>query len=169
MASLKSPLSVRLSDEDSNFLAELEIDGAVTASDKIRGLIRLARQQVDPPESFAEALAVSHERLGATARALRLVEQEAGVHSEVSVGLLTAAEEFLALALMVPVSDRKEVRASLIRHEARLVDCAARLTEHLLRWAVTPTAPAYDPSVVARRVADLADLMKLISAVTPSR
>ncbi len=40
MASLTTPLSVRLSEDDTSFLSKLEIDGAVTASDKIRGLIR---------------------------------------------------------------------------------------------------------------------------------
>ena len=169
MASLNSPLSVRLSDEDTNFLAELEIDGAVTASDKIRGLIRQARQRAEKPESFAEALAISHDRLGATIRALRIVEQEVGVHSDVSVGLLAAAEEFLALALIAPRSGEDDAAAELKRHEARLVDCATRLAEQLLRWAVTPTAPAYDPTVVARRMAGLTELMRIICASSDAR
>lgn len=167
MASLTTPLSVRLSDVDTSFLSELEIDGAVTASDKIRGLIRQARQRSEPVASFPAALALSHDHLAAAIRAIRVLEQEADCHSEVTVGLMTTAEEFLALALAVPGAD---VGAEeLARYEARLVDCAARMTEQLLRWAITPAAPAYDPRVVTRRLSGLTDLMQLVSAARAAR
>ena len=164
MASLTTPLSVRLSEEDTVFLAGLEVDGAVTASDKIRGLIRLARQRSQTPDSFPTALAISHDQLGSAVRALRIIEQELGEHSDVAAGLMTLAEEFLALALVAPRPGGQTSREDLVRHEARLVDCAARLTEQLLRWAVTPTAPAFDPKVVSRRVAQLVDIISLTTA-----
>lgn len=163
MASLSTPLSVRLSDHDTSFLAELEIEGAVTASDKIRGLIRQARQRAEPIDSFPVALAVSHDHLGAAIRSLRVVEQELDHHSEVAVALMTAVEEFLALALAAPRAGASI--EDLARHEARLVDCAARMAEQLLRWAVTPSAPGYDPTVVWTRMSRLSDLMQLVSAV----
>ena len=72
MASLTTPLSVRLSEDDTSFLSKLEIDGAVTASDKIRGLIRQARQRAEPLDSFPAALAVSHDHMAATVRAVRV-------------------------------------------------------------------------------------------------
>lgn len=169
MASLTTPLSVRLSEEDSSFLAKLEIEGAITASDKVRGLIRQARQGAEPIESFPAALAVSHDHLANAIRAMRVAEQAQDLHSDVAVGLMTTVEEFLALALMPPRSDSLTASEDLVRHEARLVDCAARMTEQLLRWAVTPTAPAYDPAVVARRIAGLSDLMRLVSAVEAAR
>lgn len=169
MASLNTPLSVRLSDEDTSFLANLEVDGAVTASDKIRGLIRQARQRAEPVDSFPAALVISHEQLAAAVRAVRIIEQDLDCHSDVAVGLMTVAEEFLALALTAPRPGSAGAADDLVRHEARLVDCGARMTEQLLRWAVTPTAPAYDPAVISRRLADLADLMRLVSAATAAR
>ncbi|MNU30065.1 hypothetical protein D3C71_185470 [compost metagenome] len=169
MASLNTPLSVRLSDEDTSFLAKLEVDGAVTASDKIRGLIRQARQRAEPVESFPAALVVSHEQLAAAVRAVRIIEQDLDRHSDVAVGLMTAAEEFLALALTAPRPGSSDAAEDLVRHEARLVDCAARMTDQLLRWAVTPTAPAYDPAVISRRLGELGDLMKLVSAAPAAR
>jgi hypothetical protein len=167
MASLTTPLSVRLSEDDTSFLTELEIDGAITASDKIRGLIRQARHRSEPVASFAAALTLSHEHLAVATRTLRVIEQEANCHSDVTVGLMTSAEEFLALALAAPRAGATP--EDLARHEARLVDCAARMTEQLLRWAVTPTAPAYDPSVVTRRLASLTDIMKFVSATNAAR
>ena len=169
MASLTTPLSVRLSDDDTAFLARLEVEGAITASDKIRGLIRLARQRADQPDSFPAALAISHGQLAAAVHAVRVIEQEIDAHSDVTVGLLTTAEEFLALALAAPRPNAGAGQETLARYESRLVDCAARMTEQLLRWAVTPTAPAYDPTVVARRIEGLADLMRLISAASAAR
>ncbi len=169
MASLSTPLSVRLSEEDNGFLAVLEIDGAVTASDKIRGLIRQARQNAEPIQSFSTALSLSHDHFSSAIRALRAVEQDLDAHSEVAVSLMTTAEEFLALALIAPRPGAETTAVDLQRFEARLVDCAARMTEQLLRWAVTPTAPGYDAHVVSRRLAVLDDLMRLVSAATAAR
>ncbi len=167
MASLTTPLSVRLSEDDTSFLAKLQIDGALTASDKIRALIRQAREREGRPESFSAALAISHDQLAASFRALRLLEAGAEAHSDVAVGLMTTAEELLAVALSAP--GEAGGREALVRHEARLVDCAARMTEQLLRWAVTPTAPAYDAGVVARRIAALGELMQIILAARAAR
>lgn len=169
MASLTTPLSVRLTDEDTSFLARLQMDGALTASDKIRALIRQARERTGQPESFSAALAISHDQLAGSMRALRVLEIEADAHSDVVIGLMTSAEEMLAVALSAPRPDEGGDRQALVRHEARLVDCAARMTEQLLRWAVTPTAPAYDARVVARRIAALGELMELILAAKAAR
>lgn len=164
MASLGIPLSVRLSGEDTSFLARLEIDGAVTASDKIRGLIRQARQRTEEVDSFPAALGISHDQLASAVRAVRLLEQECGAHSDVVIGLMTTAEEYLALALAAPRPGVADAATALRAHEARLVDCAARMVEQMLRWAVTPRAPAYDAGVVARRMTLMADLMQITAA-----
>ena len=164
MASLTTPLSVRLADEDVAFLARLEIDGTVTASDKIRALIRQARGRADEAGSFEQALAMSHDHLAPALRRLRMMEQEEGVHSEVAVGLMSMAEEYLALALAAPRPGGDRPADALITHEARLVDCAARMAGLLLRWGVTSSAPAYDKAVVMRHLHSLIDLMNLISA-----
>jgi hypothetical protein len=167
MVALNTPLSVRLSEDDSAFLAQLELEGAVTASDKVRGLIRLARQRHQRPETFVSALAASHEVMGPALRAVREAEQRSDRRSGVVVGLLTSVEEFLALSLSTPAEMAAADEGEMLRHEARLVDCAARMTEQMLRWAVTPSAPAYDPGVVASRLAALNDLMTLITSAVP--
>ena len=164
MASLTTPLSVRLSEDDTAFLASLEIEGAVTASDKIRGLIRQARQKSGTPTSYVAALEASHEQMATAVRAVRTIEDGEDRHSDVVVGLMTTAEELLAQAMATPRPQEAGME-DLVRHEARLVDCAARMTEQLLRWAVTPTAPAYDAHVVTRRLEGMKALMKLVSAV----
>jgi len=167
MVVLNTPLSVRLSEDDSTFLAQLELEGAVTSSDKVRGLIRQARLRHQRPETFAGALAASHDALAPALRTVREAEQAADRRSGVVVGLLTTIEEFLALSLSTPSELADADPDRMLRHEARLVDCAARMTEQMLRWAVTPSAPAYDPAVVARRLSALNDLMTLITSAAP--
>lgn len=169
MASLTTPLSVRLADEDVAFLARLEIDGAITASDKVRALIRQARERSEETGSFAQALAFSHDQLAPAVRRVRLLEQEGQVHSEVEIGLLAMAEEYLALALAAPRPGEGQPGEALIAHEAKLVDCATRMTGLLLRWGVTSVAPAYDAAVVTRHLRSLIDLMTLISAADAAR
>lgn len=169
MASLTTPLSVRLADDDVAFLAKLEIDGAITASDKIRALIRQARESSDDVGSFAGALTLSHDQLAPALRRVRLLEEEGHVHSEVEIGLLAMAEEYFALALAAPRPGQGQPAEALIAHEAKLVDCATRMTGLLLRWGVTSAAPAYDAAVVTRHLRSLIDLMTLISAADAAR
>ncbi|MFN3228901.1 MAG: hypothetical protein ACK41P_03520 [Asticcacaulis sp.] len=162
MASLTTPLSVRLTEGDTAFLSLLEVDGAVTASDKIRALIRQARRRAEPVATFEDALSVSHQQFAPAVRGLHLIEQDRGCRSDVVFGLLATAEAFVALAMTAPGKEASV--ADLSRYEARLVEAAARLSEQLLRWALTPTAPAYDPDVVSRRIAGLVEILKLVSA-----
>lgn len=169
MVGLSKPLSVRLADEDAVFLAGLELDGATTASDKVRALIKLARQRAESPESYPAALAMSHDLLSAPRRAVWAAEGKAETRSDVVAGLLTALEDVLAAAVSGPGEADGQARADLARFEARLVDRAARLTELLLRWAVTAEAPAYDPKVVGERLKPLRELMKLVTAESSAR
>lgn len=164
MVALNTPLSVRLSEEDALFLAGLELEGAVTASDKVRGLIRQARQRAQTPATWEAALAAAHD-IGAPAlKALRAAELASDRHSTVALALTTAVEELLAVLLAAPAELAGGDPERLARHEARLVDAAARLTEQMLRWGVTASAPAYDPTIVFRRVAALGELTRLITA-----
>ncbi len=164
MGGLNKPLSVRLGEEDAVFLAGLELDDATTSSDKVRSLIRLARQRAESPESFSAALAFSQDLLSGPRRALRTAEAEAGARSDVAAGLLAAVEDMLALTLSIPGEAADANPAQMVRIEAMLVDRSAAMAEMLLRWGVTAEAPAYDPAVVARRLAPLRELMNLVSA-----
>jgi hypothetical protein len=164
MVGLNKPLSVRLADEDAVFLAALRIDDAITASDKVRALIRQARGRAATPAGYSGALSTSRETLAGSAQAVRQAEDQAGIHSGVVLTLLSEAEELLALALAAPEETRSADPQDLARYESRLVERAARIAEHLLRWSVTPTAPAYDPPVVSRRIAALADLIALVAS-----
>lgn len=164
MVGLNKPLSVRLADDDAVFLATLRIDDAITASDKVRALIRQARQRAETPEGYSGALGVSRDLLTRPAHAVREAEDRAGVHSGVVRTLLSEAEELLAVGLAAPAEVRSAEPRDLARYESRLVERAARIAEQLLRWSVTPTAPAYDPAVVSQRMAALADLIALHAA-----
>ncbi|WP_232793102.1 hypothetical protein [Caulobacter hibisci] len=153
-----------MSEEDALFLAGLELEGAVTSSDKVRGLIRQARQRAQAPATWDAALAAAHDIAAPALKALRAAELASDRHSTVALALTTAVEEMLAVLLAAPAELAGGDPERLARHEARLVDAAARLTEQMLRWGVTTNAPAYDPTIVSRRVAALGELTRLITA-----
>ena len=46
------PISVRVSNEDAEFIATLQIDNAVTPSDKVRSLIKEAKQKKERVVSY---------------------------------------------------------------------------------------------------------------------
>jgi len=163
MVGLNKPLSVRLADEDAVFLATLRIDDAITASDKVRALIRQARQRAETPEGYGGALAVSRDLMAEPAQAVRQAEDVAGRHSTVVQTLLVEVEELLAVALAAPAEVRAADTQALARYEDRLVERASRIADDLLRWSLTAAAPAYDPTVVSRRMAALADIIALIA------
>jgi hypothetical protein len=160
---LSKLLSVRLTDEDAVFLSALQVDGAVTASDKVRALIREARLKAEAPADMSNALALSRTLLDGPGRALRAAEDRADARSDVAKGLMLSLEEMLALAVTAESELAAGDLAALTRFEAKLTDRAARLTEALLRWGVTPSAPAYDPKVVRERLTPLIDLMRLLT------
>ena len=99
MVALNTPLSVRLSEEDALFLAGLELEGAITASDKVRGLIRQARRRAETPAGWDAALAAAHDIAAPALKALRAAELASDRHSTVALALTSAVEEMLAVLL----------------------------------------------------------------------
>ena len=51
------PISVRISQEDADFIANLQVEGANTPSEKIRELLKQARQSYTQPQDYGTALA----------------------------------------------------------------------------------------------------------------
>ena len=85
MPSKRIPLSVRISQDDAAFLADLTIAGVTTPSDKLRELIRQARQRHVGFGNYATCLAFHQEMMAPFIRGLREAENVSGQHSELLV------------------------------------------------------------------------------------
>ncbi len=163
MAAKTYPVSVRLPKEDADFLAELHVDGATTASDKMRALISDARRRHQGPQDFQSCLSAVEEMLGPVSRRLRHGELRESVHSE----LLTRLLEWLPDMAAFLIASGEQIEGdgkALRRMEEGVAERAFRLMESLMHLGVTRRCPCYDPEVINQRVAPILELAKVIEA-----
>ncbi|NVJ60691.1 MAG: hypothetical protein HWE27_09875 [Gammaproteobacteria bacterium] len=157
------PLSVRVSHEDADFLAELEMEGAETPSEKLRALINEARRRTDSTTGFSE----SQLELRRTIQPLieKVQDYEAG--NEAYSQLLHLALEWIPEAMAELIAQRFAIkgeasRDEMLQLERRTSDRVFRLIEGFLRLAVTQECEGYDPQVVQKRLPRLRQLIQLM-------
>ena len=153
-AASMEPLSARIPSDLYLWLAQLQVDGATTNSDKLRVLLGQLKRQHDGALDYAAAHAWSRDMTGRLREALVRAEGRTGKHSEVVSLLLDHLTSMLALVVsQAPTSDDDATKV-----EEVLVRRAFALCETLLRQGTTSTAAAYDPTVVRRLMAPTLDL-----------
>lgn len=167
------PMSVRISDEDAAFLATRAMPGAATPSDKIRMILKEARMRHDGGGDYATGLAYVQLQMDPLVTAVREAEGETGKHSELVVNFLHWLEESLAFAIAngrpMEEGEAKGRRKQLRELEAGLADRIAILMETVLRLAILPKNPCYDPTAVTRRLDSVLELADLINQTRPER
>jgi len=150
------PLSARLPSDLYLWLAQLQVEGAATNSDKLRVLLTQLKRQHDGAFDYAAAHAWARDLTGRLRQSLVLVEGEGGAHSEVMAALLEHTTTLVALLVSQAPSNQTEA-AQL---EDRLVKRSFALFEALLRQATTRSAAAYDPAVVRRHLGGVLELAR---------
>jgi hypothetical protein len=155
-------LSVRVPSEDIEWLASLEVPGAVTPSDKLRALIAQMRRQHQGTMDYAACVAWLRDLLAPFVVALREVEHRQKIHSEAMNAVLEWVPQVAATLLAERHfgTDAKKVTAL----EDALVQRCFQLTTSLLRLGITPRAECYDPSAIERHLGRVIELADLISA-----
>ncbi len=138
------PFSVRLSPDDAEFLAALEVPGAITPSDKIRSIITEARVRSTPASDLAELTRRFEDEFRPADERIKEMEREADQESElmdfVSGWLARTCAEFAAGPHSIE---------DLTRFEAKIARQVTKLTEQMLRMAISSDAACYDPSVIS--------------------
>lgn len=157
------PLSVRVSDDDAEFLAALQIDGAVTPSEKLRALIAQARAEAAQGRSFEAALARVRAQLEPTAQHLRQRELELRLRSQLVQEVLATVPDLVAYLVAGPAPvPRSRAGEELVPFEQGVSDRVFRLAEAVLRLGVTAKAPCYNPDVVAQGATGTLELSRVI-------
>ncbi len=165
MAPKSIPISFRISPDDAAFIAGLEIEGAVTPSEKIRGLIAKAQRDQASRRTFAECAMMMREALAPTVVALEEAERDIEVHSELMRLLLDWLPETMASLITATPPESGDLSLdALSRAERSVADRTVRLLESVLRMAVTHQCDAYDPDLFARRLDRVLELSDLIKA-----
>ena len=142
------PLSARLPSDLYLWLAQLQVEGATTNSDKLRVLLGQLKRQHDGAFDYVAAHAWAREMTHRLREALVRIEGQEGRHSEVLAQLVEQVTTLMALV----ISAAPATAAEATRLEDALVRRAALLGESLLRQATTGAAHAFDPEVVKRHL-----------------
>ncbi len=155
------PLSVRVSPDDAAFIARMKIDGAATPSDKVHSLLAEARKRQEGFSDYSSCLGMVQEMLAPTLQRLRAAEHRERVHSELVLELTQWMPEALSF-LLTGLDDTDQDRSDLEAFEEGVAERLFRLIENVIRMNVTRECRGYDPSVVARRMGPVVELVKVI-------
>ena len=148
------PLSARIPSELYLWLAQLQVEGATTNSDKLRVLLGQLKRQHDGALDYVAAHAWVRDLMARLREALVRAEGRTGKHSEV----ISLVLEHLTSALALVVSQAPGNEGDAAKFEDALVRRSFALCETLLRQGTTPHAAAYDPTVVRRHMSPTIEL-----------
>lgn len=140
------PLSVRISQEDADFIAQLQFDGASTPSEKVRELLKQARLAHTEQKNY-DGVLTSSEQLLATARhEILTYEKELGVHSHIVARIFEALPDLMAT--MVADFPKTCNKAELVDFEKQAMWRIVRLMDSILQLAITGKGAGYDDTVL---------------------
>jgi hypothetical protein len=162
MSNQMQTMSVRVPSEDVEWLSSLEIAGAVTPSDKLRGLIAQMRRQHQGTMDYAACVAWLRDLLGPFVTALREVEHRHKLHSDAVNAIIEWVPQIAALML----AERrfgKDAPAQAAALEEALIQRSFQLFNTLLRLGVMPRAECYDPAAIERHLGRVLELAEMIS------
>ncbi|WP_409941501.1 hypothetical protein [Acidovorax sp.] len=148
------PLSARIPSDLYLWLAQLQVDGATTNSDKLRVLLGQLKRHHDGALDYVTAHAWARDITARQRDSLVRLEGQTGRHSEV----LNAMLDHITTCLAIIVSNAPASEQDATKLEDLLVRRGFTLSEMLLRQAATTRASAYDPAVVQRHAAATLEL-----------
>ncbi|MDH3588576.1 MAG: hypothetical protein OEQ74_04160 [Gammaproteobacteria bacterium] len=157
------PVSVRLPREDALFLDALSLEGAETASEKLRALISDARKRQHGTEEYPAALRLAQENLAPTLRIVRDSERNMDMHSELISRLGEWLPDCMAYLIACNGAATELDQDALTNIERGLAERAFVLIQSILQMGVTQSSSCYDPSVISKRLDTVMDLADVIS------
>jgi hypothetical protein len=166
-------LSARIPTEDIEWLAGLDMQGAVSPSDKLRALIAQMRRQHDGTLEYEGSLSWLRDLVAPFVIGVRAFEHHNRMHSEV----LTLAAEWLPQVMATLLSERalakdtnKDVNKDAKKHAIDVEDIVVQrcfqLLGSLMRLAVTRDAACYNPAVIDKH---LSTVLEIAGVVTQTR
>ena len=156
------PISIRVSSEDAEFIANLRIDNAVTPSDKIRSIIREAREQKARIINYEGCLKIARETLKDLIQKVKTTELQEKQHSElVNIFNDWIAESFAYVA--AAKNESEEGKIELKQLEESISERVFRLFEVVARMGVTSKAPCYNKELITSGFAPILELIQIIN------
>jgi hypothetical protein len=171
MTAKSIPLSVRVSEDDADFLAALELPGAASPSEKLRALIVEARRRHAEGRTYEASLALVRELLEPLSPTLRARELSSRQRSELIADTLYWLPDLVAFLMAGPGKSAAKGgdARELVEFEAGVAHRIFRFVEAVLRLGVTAKAPCYDPGVVTAGIGGTLELAQLVLSNRPAK
>lgn len=161
MNAKSTPISVRITPRDAEFIAELNIDEAITPSDKIRALLKEAREKRDSLKDLSTCFGFARKTLGLLLDRIREEEIKQQKYSE----LISCFGDWFTDLLVYMASlecEVKENKIDLASVEIEFAQRIFRLCNSIVRMGVTQNAPCYDPEIISKRLPPLVEIISII-------
>lgn len=158
-ASNRIPLSVRISQEDADFIAGLNLEGANTPSEKIREILKQARLLNAQQRDYGAALNQSEQFFQTAKHEVLYAEKQLGVHSPILARVFELLPD-LSATLASDLPEEADLE-SLKKYEQEIMRRVVRLADSMLQLAVTGKGAAYDDAVLT----ELENTLKLARIV----
>ena len=155
-------LSARIPSEDLEWLVGLDIQGAVSPSDKLRALIGQLRRQHEGSLDYQRSLGWLRDLVAPFVAAIRGFEHHNRMHSEVLTLVAEAVPQIMATLLSERgLGDDTKKRAIAV--EEIVVQRCFQLLTSILRLAVTRDAACYNPKVLDTHVPQVLEIVEIIA------
>ncbi len=158
MGPKSTPVSIRITPRDAEFLASLDIDEAVTPSEKIRAIIREAREQREGSGDPSGGVGMGRRIVESVLMQIKEAELKQEMHSELLSNFGEWILDLLAyLGSLVGSGDfdLKDVERGIGERILRLATTVSRM-------GITPTAPCYDAGVIRELIPDLLQVASIV-------
>ena len=155
-------LSARIPAEDMEWLTGLEIQGAVSPSDKLRALISQMRRQQEGTLDYERSLSWLRDLVSPFVTAIRALENHNRMHSDV----LTLTAEWLPQIMATFLSERslgKDAKKRAIDVEDIVVQRCLQLLTSLMRLAVTRDNGCYSSAALDRNLPKILEVADIVA------
>ncbi|MCW8945770.1 MAG: hypothetical protein OQL27_13445 [Sedimenticola sp.] len=163
MATKTVTISARIPSDDAEFISQLEINGAVTPSDKLRALINDARLRHEGQRDYRGCMMLVQDLINPLNIYIREQENALNVHSEVVARVLEWLPDILAFVMSsCNVEPDGKDKEDLYEFEKLLANRVFRLMESMLHVGVTQRCPCYSETLIRERIGPILDLTRAI-------
>ncbi len=154
------PLSVRVSDEDAAFLANLEFEDAVTPSEKLRALLHEAQRRHAGLQDASEGGLILRDSAQPARRVVRRLEGKLKQKSDLVLKLYERVPDIMARLIAGP-EDKKDPE-SLKAFEKELTDQICVVMKDLLVLGLSSPVRVYGEENFKAEIGPVVDLVELI-------
>ena len=159
------PISFRATGEEAEFLAQLQVEGATTSSEKLRWLIQMVRLQEAAASDPVRQRELLEHILRPSLRRWREAEAATGKQSVLLRDFLDWTIEAAAFIAAERGGDEPD-KEYLLAFEKGAAERIAGLEEAFLRLGITAQAPCHDVGAVRNRTGPLIELAHIMDSIS---